>query len=131
MRCYLDTSAAMKLVKHEPETRALQEWVTSESASFVSSRLLRIEMTRAALQSAPSRLPAVLAVLEAVEMLAISSHVADDALRVGLPALRSLDAIHLASALAVHGDIDAILTYDVRMAESARLHGLPVIAPGA
>ena len=121
----------MKLVKHEPETRALQEWVTSESASFVSSRLLRIEMTRAALQSAPSRLPAVLAVLEAVEMLAISSHVADDALRVGLPALRSLDAIHLASALAVHGDIDAILTYDVRMAESARLHGLPVIAPGA
>jgi uncharacterized protein len=129
--CYLDTSAAMKLVKLEQETKALREWIRSASGAFVSSGLLRIEMTRAALQSAPEKLPVVLDVLESVEMIPISPRVTDEALRVGLPSLRSLDAIHLATALSVQSDIDAMVTYDQRMAESARLHGLQVVAPGA
>jgi predicted nucleic acid-binding protein len=45
------------------------------------------------------------------------------------PRLRSLDAIHLATALALGDDLDAIMTYDQRMADAARGFGLRVEAP--
>lgn len=45
--------------------------------------------------------------------------------------LRSLDAIHLASALSMGSELDALITYDVRLADAARAAGLTVVTPGA
>ena len=45
--------------------------------------------------------------------------------------LRTLDALHLAAALLAGDDLEAVVTYDRRLADAAALHGVPVLAPGA
>ena len=64
-----------------------------------------------------------------VLLLGLSDAVIENASRLPDPLLRSLDAIHLATALLIREDVDAVLTYDDRLAEAARAHGLTVAAP--
>lgn len=126
---YLDTSAALKLVVPEPETQALELWIAERSGlPRVSSRLLRIEMMRAISRHAPHRASRAQVVLAAIALLSIDD-AAPAAEVIGDPLLRSLDAIHLATAHGIRAGLDAFVCYDKRLCESAQAVGLPVESP--
>jgi uncharacterized protein len=126
---YLDTSAALKLVMPEPETAALEQWIGERTGiPRVSSRLLRIEMSRAVARNAPHRMSRVNIVLSAVALLSIDD-VVPTAEAVADRALRSLDAIHLATAHELRTGLSAFVCYDDHLCKSAQALGLPVEAP--
>ncbi len=127
---YLDTSAALKLVLPEAETERLEVWIAERAeVPRVSSRLLRIEMLRTVTRSAPHRIGRANAVLAAVALLSIDD-VAPTAEVIGGTSLRSLDAIHLATAHEVRTELSAFVCYDKRLCDSAQALGLPVESPG-
>lgn len=126
---YLDTSAALKLVLPEPETESLELWIAERAGvPRVSSRLLRIEMLRAVARNAPHRMNRANAVLSAVALLSMDD-IAPTAEVIGDQMLRSLDAIHLATAHEVRTDLTAFVCYDKRLCDSAHALGLPVATP--
>lgn len=126
---YLDTSAALKLVLPEAETAGLEIWIAERAGiPRVSSRLLRIEMMRAVAKNAAHRMSRANVVLSRVALLSIDE-VAPTAEVVGDSALRSPDAIHLATAHEIRTDLTAFVCYDKRLSDSARALGLPVAAP--
>jgi predicted nucleic acid-binding protein len=126
---YLDTSAALKLVVAEPETERLELWMAERAGiPRVSSRLLRIEMLRAVTRNAPHRMSRVHVVLSAIALLSMDD-VAPTAEVIGDRTLRSLDAIHLATAHEIRTDLSAFVCYDKRLSDSAQALGLPVEAP--
>ena len=126
---YLDTSAALKLVVAEPETARLELWMAERAGiPRVSSRLLRIEMWRAVTRAAPHRISRANVILAAIALLSMDD-VAPAAEVIGDKALRSLDAIHLATAHEIRTDLSAFVCYDKRLQDSAHALGLPVEAP--
>ncbi|MGH9365883.1 MAG: PIN domain-containing protein, partial [Thermoanaerobaculia bacterium] len=68
-------------------------------------------------------------VLAHIGLIPVDDAILDLASEIDPPHLRSLDAVHLATALRIGPDLEAIATYDARLAEAARSHGLAVIAP--
>lgn len=131
MAFYLDTSALVKLVVAEPETPALHAWATGPGLVLVSSDLARTELTRAVRRVAPDLVIAAREVLDTLTLLKVGTAVFDAAARLGPDALRTLDAVHLAAALALGDDLEAVVTYDGRLAEACRLNGVAVLAPRA
>jgi len=132
---YLDTSALVKLVRAEAESPALVEWLVDHSdLPFIASVLVEVELPRALRRSQPGVLggvPAVLARLYRYEMDAAVRATAAGYVEANL---RSLDAIHLATAevLAAAGQtITAFVAYDQRLIGSARALGLTVVTPGS
>ena len=131
---YLDTSALVKLVREEPESDALNLFL--EGADLLSSDLVLAELPRAIRRAAADDPELSLDALfeqmdEVLNALAIAS--IDQAILVaagGLPepALRTLDAIHVAAALTL-SPIDAFVTYDERQSAAARLADLRTVAP--
>ena len=129
MAVYADASGLAKLVVAEPETAALRAWIASEEPVLVASDLVRTELMRAARRTAPDRAVAVRSVLDAITLLKLSSATFETAGRLEPAGMRSLDALHLASALELGDDLDGFLTYDDRLAEAARAQGMTVVAP--
>ncbi|OLT04462.1 hypothetical protein BJF90_22870 [Pseudonocardia sp. CNS-004] len=130
---YLDTSAFLTLVRDEErESAAMHAYLrsTGERPALVSSTLLAIETRRGTLRTNPSRLPRVDMLLSTVTQTEISAAIVESASRLPDPLLRSLDAIHLATALLVREELDVLLTYDTRLRAAAEAHGLPTAAPG-
>jgi uncharacterized protein len=126
---YLDTSAALKLVMPETETARLELWIAERAGvPRVSSRLLRIEMLRSVARAAPQRISRANVVLSSVSLVSMDD-VAPAAEVIGDPTLRSLDAIHLATAYELRTELTAFVCYDKRLRDSARALGLPVEAP--
>lgn len=125
---YVDTSALLKLVKPESGSEALATYLHDET-DLVSSALLAVEARRGVLRNAPERLPRLDLLLDRVDTVEISAPVLESASRLPDPLLRTLDAIHLATALLLGDELDALLTYDVRLAEAARALGLATAAP--
>lgn len=126
---YLDTSAALKLVVPETETPALEMWIAERSGvPRVSSRLLRIEMLRSVARNAPSRVSRANVILSSIAALSIDD-IAPTADVIGDRTLRSLDAIHLATAHELRTELTAFVCYDKRLSDAARMLGLPVEAP--
>lgn len=126
---YLDTSAALKLVLPEAETAALESWLNDRAGvARASSRLLRIELLRAVARNAAHRMPRAHVILSGVVLLSMDD-AAPTAEVIGDPYLRSLDAIHLATAQAVRSALTALVTYDKRMLEGATALGVPVASP--
>jgi predicted nucleic acid-binding protein len=129
--CYLDASALVKLATPEAETDALRAALETFDAR-VTSRLATVEVARALLRRGVATAALAADVSEAFSGLAMTEldpAIAESAGRLGPSALRSLDAIHLASALALGPELDALVTYDARLADAARVVGLEVIAP--
>jgi predicted nucleic acid-binding protein len=127
---YLDASAAAKLVLDEPGSDALRRWMQSSDSVVVSSDLLHTELLRAIRRHDPDLISQGRAVLESITLIALPRNVYESAATLGPPVLRSLDALHLASAVDVGGDeLTAIITYDLRMIEAARSLGIETIAP--
>jgi uncharacterized protein len=124
---YADASALVKLVIEEPETPAMNRWFV-EATRVVTSRVGIVETCRAAARRPhdPDQREAVVRDVEAVEL---SPAIAGVAAALGPLTVRTLDAIHIASAMALGSELDAFVTYDDRMAEAARALGLPVVRP--
>ena len=118
----------MKLVTREPGTPELLEEVRADP-EVVSSALAWTVVVRAVRRSGrrPARAEAV---LERVALVPIDDGGNRSASRLSPASLRTSDAIHLATALNLEGDIAAIVTYDIRLAEAATGAGLEVRAPG-
>lgn len=131
MAHYLDTSALVKLVVAEAETDALLAWLLGADRRPVACDLVRTELLRAVRRTAPDRAVQARAVLDRLTLLTVTAATFEAAGRLDPPALRSLDAVHLASALAIGDELDAVVTYDDRLADAAHAHGLPVVAPAA
>ena len=127
---YLDASAAAKLVLAEDDSDAMKEWIEATDAVIVSSDLLRTELLRTIRRHVPAQLSQGRALLESITLIALSRNVYESAAMLGPPVLRSLDALHLASAVDVGGDeLTAIITYDLRMIEAARAMSIAVVSP--
>jgi uncharacterized protein len=127
---YIDSSALVKLIVQEPETAALEADLANRDG-LLTSRLALLECRRAA-RHVPHRrvLQTVDAVLEALYLLDITPVILDAAAALDPPSLRSLDAIHVATALSIGEPRLDVITYDTRCAEAARAHGLTVVSPG-
>jgi predicted nucleic acid-binding protein len=127
---YIDTSAIIKLIIEEPESEALENFIASTDSQLASSEIAEIETVRTLLKRAPDRLADCHQVLERLILLPISPPIRLRAEYVRPTALRSLDAIHLASALEIQPDLEAFLGYDNRLIEAAREAGLTTFSPG-
>lgn len=126
---YVDTSALVKLVVAEPETAALQSWIRSEGAELVSSDLARTELLRAVRRAAAGRVVQARAVLDSVTLVGVRTSTFEAAGQLDPAMLRTLDALHIASALELGDDLSGLVTYDDRLGDAARSHGIPVVAP--
>lgn len=123
---YVDASALTKLILDEPDSGAMRRWYL-ESERIVSSVIGVIETRRAvARQTDPDE--RVDLILRSVVTLEVDEAVARMAATL-TPSLRTLDAIHLASARGLLSQLDAFVTYDDRLAHAARAVGLPVVRP--
>jgi predicted nucleic acid-binding protein len=125
---FLDTSALVKLVVAEDESEALRDFLQVRPARAASA-LARVELRRAAARVDAALVPSVEQLLAALPLLRVDEALLDDAGRLAPPSLRSLDAIHLASAMRLR-PLEALVTYDERMAVAGAALGLPVAAPG-
>lgn len=126
-RWYLDTSGALKLLVEEAESDALAQTVDATEPDLVACRLLETELRRAAQRGSQLTQAEVSTFLDGVGLYAVPASLFREAGLLPGPNLRSLDALHLAAALRI--GVDAVVTYDQRMADAARALGFPVIAP--
>jgi len=126
---YLDSSALIKLIFDEEETAALEDFL-SEHRLRLSSSLARVEVMRAARTVSDELVSRHAdAVLVAIELIAPDAALLADAARIDPLTLRSLDAVHLATAVALADDIEGMVVYDRRLADAARHAGLTVWSP--
>ena len=127
---YLDSSALVKLILTEPETPALASWLAERAdLAMVSSIIHRTEVPRAVWRADPSALPRSYRQVRGVEKVALSTDVLDLAATLPPSSLRSVDAIHVASALSVRRDLAAFVAYDKRLLAAAEQAGLPTASP--
>lgn len=126
---YLDSSAFVKLAVEEPETAALQAFLADGAVRRVSSALLRTEALRAVRHLGADALATVREGLRRIDLVVIDDRILDAAGTLEPRVLRTLDAIHLATAMAVGDDLDTIVTYDDRMVEAASFLGLSTATP--
>ena len=126
---YLDSSAIVKLIVREPESAALKQRLAS-TGEWISSALARVEvlrtlrrrnLTEEAVRNAER-------MLSRMALVPLDDRVLSAAAEVGPGSLRSLDALHLATALSVFG-LDSFVTYDQRLFAAASAAGLRAMAP--
>jgi hypothetical protein len=125
---YLDSSALVKLVVREPESRALRAYLRRQPQR-VSCGLARTEVLRAVRPVGPAAIAAARRLLQRIDLIRLDDALFDAAGMLEPVGLRSLDAIHLAAAHLVAPALRAIVTYDRRMAEGAGALGFVVAAP--
>jgi uncharacterized protein len=126
---YVDTSALAKLVVAETETPALEAWLRSSERNPVSCDLARTELVRAVRRADPPKVVRAREVLESVVLIEATTAIFEHAALLDPTILRTLDAVHLAAALALGDDLEGIVTYDDRLGEAARANGVGVVAP--
>jgi len=127
---YLDSSAFVKLFLPEPDSTALTRYLASRPLR-VSALLLRTEVLRAAVRAtlSPQRMVLVRALLDGLVYIGADVTLSDEAGIMRPPELRSLDAVHLASARTIGRKLEAMVTYDQRLAGAAAWYGVPVVSP--
>jgi predicted nucleic acid-binding protein len=138
---YLDTSALGKLVVVEPESPPLRRWLAENPRPRrLTSALARTELRRIVVRfagrldvaraEAAASARSAAALLDTLDQIRLGSDLLDRAGRQQPAQLRSLDAIHLVSALALGPELAAFVCYDRRLAAAAGAAGLAVVAPG-
>jgi len=127
---YVDASAMAKLLVDEREGDDLRAFL-APVARQVTSIVGRVEVERTVARRAPARLAHVAGLLDDLVIVGLEPEIAAVAASIGPATLRTLDAIHLASAAALGADLEAFVTYDRRLAAAARALGMPVASPGA
>jgi predicted nucleic acid-binding protein len=128
---YLDSSALLKLVRVETDTADLTAWLADRpDAPLVSSALAEVEVLRACRRIDERLVGRGRAVLAMLDVVPVDGQVLGTAAELPDAGLRSLDALHLASALALDPDLETFVAYDARLVAAARAAGLEVAHPG-
>jgi uncharacterized protein len=125
---YLDSSAVVKLVVREPESAALRRYL-HRRRPLVSSALARTELLRALLPAGDDAIARGRAVLQRLDLVRLNDRILNAAGVLHPAALRSLDAIHLATAGQLGAELTAVVTYDDRMATAAKRLGYRIVSP--
>lgn len=125
---YLDSSAIVKLAVEEPESMALRRFLRRRRP-LVSSALARTEVLRALLLEGEAGLSRARAVLDRLDLIRVNDRVLAAAGVLPPAHMRSLDAIHIATAQLIGSDLGHLVSYDERMVDAARTLGLRVAAP--
>jgi predicted nucleic acid-binding protein len=125
---YVDSSALVKLAVREPESAALRRYL-GRRRPLVSSALARTEVVRALLPLGPDAVRRGREVLARVDLLRVNDRVLEAAGLLPPADLRTLDAIHLASAEQLGSDLRSFVTYDDRLATAATSRGFRVMRP--
>jgi len=127
---YFDTSALVKLVFEESESAALVEWLSvREDVPKVSSDLSTVELLRACRRVDDDAVESANLLLGGIDLLPMDRAIVERAGSLVPTELRSLDAIHLASALSVKTNLTALVAYDARLCSAATGAGLEVVSP--
>jgi uncharacterized protein len=127
---YADSSAVIKLLAEESHSHAFAAFYDAHAdAEWVSSALLRIEVTRAVARAMPVLLPDARDLLLAFSTIAIDDDIVEGAMNEPDRTLRSLDAIHLTTARILGPDLDAVVSYDDRLVKAAQDAGLVTVSP--
>jgi len=127
---YLDSAAVVKLVHAEAESRALRDWLTERAESgWLSSVLVEVESFRALARHSPEAVARLPLILDLIDLVDMTANIRILAQTVSPATVRSLDAIHLATALHAGRRLTSFVTYDKRLADAARIAGLAVDAP--
>lgn len=124
---YVDTSALTKLLIAEAESVAMRELA---GIPMITSAVTAVELRRAVRRRVPSLAVEVEHLLDRLTTVAIDAQLLRAAGAVGPVELKSLDAIHLATALLVRDETTAFVAYDERLLDAARLAGIPTLSPG-
>ena len=128
---YADTSAVIKLLVEETHSKAFAAFYDDHAdAEWVSSALLRIEVTRAVTRAMPALLPGARDLLTAFSYIAIDDDIVAAAMSEPGRGLRSLDAIHLATARLLMSELDAMVSYDDGLLRAANEAGMATASPG-
>lgn len=126
---YLDSSAIVKLAVEEPQSSALRRHLRRRRP-LVTSALARTEVLRALVLEGEEGLARGRAVLARLELIRVGDRVLNSAGRMLPPELRSLDAVHLATAQGLGSDLSHVVSYDERMLGAAKLLGMRTSNPG-
>ena len=127
---YLDSAAIIKLVHAEAESAALRDWLDERAdTGWISSVLAEIESFRALARYAPEAAARLQAVLDQIDLIGLDSPIRSLARTVRPVTVRSLDAIHLGTALHTRQVLTSFVTYDKRLLDAALAAGLPAEAP--
>jgi uncharacterized protein len=127
---YLDSAAVVKLAHAETESPGLRAWLDERAETgWVSSVLTEIESFRALARYAPDAVSRLPAVLDQIDLISLDPPIRILAQSVHLVTVRSLDAIHLGTALHTRRTLTSFVTYDRRLLDAARTAGLPVDSP--
>lgn len=128
-RVYLDASALVKLVLRERETHALESAIRDAAVCYTNV-IGRIELERAVRRESLDEEGHLESVVARTEQVPLNVAIVAAAGVLPPRSLRSLDAIHLATLLAMRDEVDAFYCYDQRLADAAREHGIDVRSPG-
>ncbi|MEC3995877.1 type II toxin-antitoxin system VapC family toxin [Actinacidiphila sp. DG2A-62] len=127
---YLDSAAVVKLVHAESESQALRDWLDERAdTGWTSSALVEIESFRALARHAPEAVTRLHPVLDLIDMVELDASTRILAQTIRPATVRSLDAIHLATALRIRPRLTSFITYDKRLADAAHTAGLTVDMP--
>lgn len=127
---YLDSAAVVKLVHVEPESPALRAWLDERAETgWLSSVLVEIELFRALARYVPEAVTRLHPVLDQIDLIDLSPQVRILAQTVRPVTVRSLDAIHLGTALSIRRNLTSFVTYDKRLLDAAIAAGLPADSP--
>jgi predicted nucleic acid-binding protein len=129
---YLDTSATVKLVAAEEESAALINWLNDHpDENLATNAIGHIELIRAAARTRPDAVALARNVASTIDTLVLTDTIASVAATISPAELRTLDAIHLATAHNHRQSLTALCAYDRRLLEAAESQGLPTASPGA
>lgn len=128
MATYLDSSAIVKLAIREPESAALRRYLRRR-LPLVSSALARTEVLRALLPAGDEAVARGRQVLQRLDLVRVNDRVLNAAALLRPPELRSLDAIHLATAQQLGRELAALVSYDDRMVTAAKRMGYRTVQP--
>ena len=127
---YLDSAAVVKLVHAESESQALRDWLDERAdIGWTSSTLVEVESFRALARYAPGAVSRLHPVLDLIDLVDLDSSIRILAQTLRPVTVRSLDAIHLGTALRIRSRLTSFVTYDKRLADAATGAGLTVDMP--
>ena len=127
---YLDSCALVKLAVAEPESEALLAWLRdTPDVPLLSSSVIRVEVPRTVMRRQPGAILHARTLVAKTRRITMTADILDVATMLQPASLRSLDAIHLASAFSVHDRLTAFVSYDKRLIDAARAADLPVVSP--
>jgi len=128
---YVDTSALVKLVIDEPESESLAAQLVESGLTLTSSELAEVELLRAVARSGPDRIREANGLLRRTLLLPMTREIRKRAASIKPVSVRSLDAVHLATAIEIQADLHSLLSYDAGLLAAAQGAGIAVSSPGA